>query len=156
MEYDHMMLELALKEAENAYKIGEVPVGAVIVDSDRNPIGYGYNRTIVDNDPTAHAEIVAIRSVAKNINNYRFSGMSLYVTLEPCLMCLGAIFSARITKVVFGAKDYKTGVCGSVINLPSLKEINHHTNVLQFNGDLVSNCSHILSKFFKNLRTSIS
>ncbi|AFZ83574.1 zinc-binding cytidine/deoxycytidylate deaminase [Candidatus Kinetoplastibacterium blastocrithidii TCC012E] len=149
-DFDKSMLSLALKQAEIAYRKGEVPVGAVIVNDDYIPVAFGYNRTITDHDPTAHAEIVAIRLLANKINNYRLNGMSMYVTLEPCVMCMGAILNSRLAKVIYGARDFKTGSCGGVLDIASIKEINHHTAV--FDGSSLNDCSYIMKNFFYNLR----
>lgn len=121
-------MRAALELADQAQKAGEVPVGAVAV---RNGIiiGRGYNRPISAADPTAHAEIIALRDAAKCMGNYRLLGCTLYVTLEPCAMCVGAIFHARIARLVYGASDGKTGACGSVIDLPAELRLNHHMQV---------------------------
>src|SRR3989339_795866 len=109
-------LKEALKEAKKAEKFSEVPVGAVIVFNDKI-IARGYNKNITSNDPTAHAEIVALRKAAKKLNNYRLNGCSIYVTIEPCPMCAGALVWARVSEVIFGAYDLKAGACGSVVNI---------------------------------------
>ena len=121
-------MQVALELADQAQKAGEVPVGAVAV---RNGIiiGRGYNRPISAADPTAHAEVIALRDAAKCMGNYRLLGCTLYVTLEPCAMCVGAIFHARIARLVYGASDGKTGACGSVIDLPAELRLNHHMQV---------------------------
>ncbi|AGF46816.1 cytosine/adenosine deaminase [Candidatus Kinetoplastibacterium desouzaii TCC079E] len=152
MSFDTFMLKLALEEAKNAYNIDEVPVGAVVVDRFGDVIGYGYNRTIVDCDPTAHAEIVAIRSASKSSNNHRLFGANIYVTLEPCLMCLGAIFHSRIENVIYGAKDKKFGFSENIFNISDLKKINHHANVSQSKDNIVFECGNILSMFFEGKR----
>ncbi|WP_041862237.1 tRNA adenosine(34) deaminase TadA [Candidatus Kinetoplastidibacterium stringomonadis] len=144
------MLSLALAQAEMAYCKGEVPVGAVIVNNYNVPVSFGYNRTITDKDPTAHAEIIAIRILANKLSNYRLNGMSMYVTLEPCVMCMGAIFNSRLSKVIYGAKDFKTGSCGGVLDITTIKKINHHTTV--FDGSLLIDCSQIMKNFFYDLR----
>ncbi|AGF48967.1 tRNA adenosine(34) deaminase TadA [Candidatus Kinetoplastidibacterium galati] len=149
-DFDKSMLSLALRQAEIAYCKGEVPVGAVIVNSNHVPVSFGYNRTITDNDPTAHAEIVAIRLLSNKISNYRLNGMSMYVTLEPCVMCMGAILNSRLSKVVYGARDFKTGSCGGVLDITSIKEINHHTTV--FDGSSLNDCGYIMKNFFYDLR----
>ena len=118
----------ALELAGQAQEAGEVPVGAVVV-KDGTIIGRGYNRPISAADPTAHAEVMALRDAARHLGNYRLSDCTLYVTLEPCVMCVGAIFHARITRLVYGATDPKTGACGSVIDLPAEIRLNHHMQV---------------------------
>jgi tRNA(adenine34) deaminase len=143
-------MQLALEQALYAQRLGEVPVGAVIVDRDGAIIGVGFNRTIQDHDPTAHAEVVALRAAAKHLSNYRIPGATLYVTLEPCAMCMGAIMHARLGRVVFGAFDPKTGACGSVINLPQESRLNHHTLVT--GGVLEQVCGETLRTFFRYRR----
>ncbi|AWD32371.1 tRNA-specific adenosine deaminase [Candidatus Kinetoplastibacterium sorsogonicusi] len=147
---DNYLMLFALQQAEIAEQLGEIPVGAIITDSNGMIISKGYNRTIIDNDPTAHAEVVAIRNAAKQISNYRLNNLNIYVTLEPCLMCIGALFHSRIESIFFGAYDYKTGACGSVINAISLKKLNHHAT--SKGGILSCKCSEILINFFKSLR----
>ena len=143
-------MRLALEQALRAEASGEVPVGAVIVDSHGDILGSGFNRTIQDHDPTGHAEVVALRMAAKKMSNYRLPGATLFVTLEPCAMCMGAILHARIARVVFGAADPKTGVCGSVLNLPEEPRLNHHTEVQ--GGVLEHECGETLRTFFKSRR----
>jgi tRNA(adenine34) deaminase len=144
-------MQLALAQAAQAQQLGEVPVGAVLVDAQGELLATGFNRTIIDHDPTAHAEIVALRAGAKQVQNYRLPGASLYVTLEPCAMCLGAMLHARLARVVFGALDPKTGVCGSVLNLALEKQLNHHTQVE--GGVLAQECGETLRQFFKERRS---
>ena len=144
-------MQQALAQAEQAQQLGEVPVGAVLVDAQGQLLATGFNRTIIDHDPTAHAEIVALRAGAKQVQNYRLPGASLYVTLEPCAMCLGAMLHARLARVVFGAPDPKTGVCGSVLNLALEKQLNHHTQVE--GGVLAQECGDTLRQFFKERRS---
>ena len=135
----------ALALASQAAAAGEVPVGAVVVKEGRI-IGRGYNRPISSADPTAHAEIVALREAAAAVGNYRLPGCELYVTLEPCAMCVGAMVHARIGRVVFGARDPKTGACGSIVDLPALTEWNHHG---AFEGGLLmGECGTLLRDFF--------
>ena len=126
-------MRLALDQALNAQLAGEVPVGAVImrnVDGVPQLLATGYNQPIGRHDPTAHAEIVVLRAAARQVGNYRLSGCELYVTLEPCAMCAGAIQHARIARLVWGAKDPKTGACGSVVDLFSQPLLNHHAQVV--------------------------
>ncbi len=139
----------ALTLAQQAAAYGEVPVGAIIVCDDRI-IGRGSNAPIARNDPTAHAEIAALRDAARTMNNYRMPDCTLYVTLEPCTMCAGAIIHARIRRLVFGAYDYKTGACGSVIDLFAEPRLNHHTST--HGGVLAEECAALLSAFFKKRR----
>ena len=148
---DIAWMQLALAQAAQAQHLGEVPVGAVLVDAQGELLATGFNRTIIDHDPTAHAEIVALRAGAQQVQNYRLPGASLYVTLEPCAMCLGAMLHARLARVVFGAPDPKTGVCGSVLNLALEKQLNHHTQVE--GGVLAQECGDTLRQFFKERRS---
>lgn len=142
----------ALDLAQQARREGEVPVGAVVVKGG-TIIGRGYNRPISTADPTAHAEIMALQDAARHLGNYRLLDCALYVTLEPCVMCVGAIFNARIMRLVYGAKDPKTGACGSVINLPLEALLNHHTLVI--GGVLEEETSALLKKFFIERRKII-
>lgn len=139
----------ALVLAEHAMAQEEVPVGAILVLEDKI-IGKGWNQPISSNDPSAHAEIVALRSAAKTINNYRLLNSTLYVTLEPCLMCVGAILHARIKRLVFGAYDPKTGATGSVFNI--LTDTRHNHVVEVQGGVLEEESSGLLQKFFKQRR----
>ena len=141
---DNDFMYEALDLAQQARIEGEVPVGAVVVKNNI-VIGRGYNRPITTSDPTAHAEIIALRDAALYLCNYRLSECTLYVTLEPCVMCAGAIFHARIARLVYGSKDFKTGACGSVINLPEEKQLNHHTQVT---GHVLEDKSSSLSRDF--------
>lgn len=142
---DQLFMQQALQLAAEAAALGEVPVGAVVV-KDGIIIGRGRNATISGKDPTAHAEIMAMRDAAAYLGNYRLVDCSLYVTLEPCAMCSGAIQHARITRLVFGAHDPKTGCCGSVLDLMAEPRLNHHTQVA--GGLLAADCGQILSDFF--------
>jgi len=143
-----LMLE-ALALAAEAAAAGEVPVGAVVV-KDGRIIGRGYNRPVTTADPTAHAEIVALREAAAAEGNYRLPGCELYVTLEPCAMCVGAMVHARIARVVYGARDPKTGACGSITDLPALSTFNHHGS---FEGGLLAEeCGAVLKRFFAERR----
>ncbi len=139
----------ALALARDAWAAGEVPVGAVVV-RDGEIVGRGFNAPISRHDPSAHAEIMALRDAAENLGNYRLPGCALYVTLEPCAMCMGAIFHARIERVVYGASDLKTGACGSIINLPAEARLNHHAEVV--GGILADECGGLLSDFFAQRR----
>lgn len=142
---DELFMREALDLARQAQRSGEVPVGAVVV-RDGIIIGRGYNQPLSANDPTAHAEIDAIRAAAQHLGNYRLSGCSLYVTLEPCAMCSGAIMHSRISRVVFGAYDPKTGACGSVVDLFSDAKLNFHAEIT--GGLLSSEAAHLLQSFF--------
>ncbi|MBK7017211.1 MAG: tRNA adenosine(34) deaminase TadA [Sulfuritalea sp.] len=135
----------ALDLARQAGAAGEVPVGCVVVH-DGEIVGRGWNQPIGRHDPTAHAEIMALRDAADRLGNYRLPGCTLYVTLEPCAMCAGAIMHARIGRVVFGALDPKTGVAGSVIDLFAESRLNHHATVA--GGVLADSCGALLSSFF--------
>ncbi len=135
--------------ARSAECLGEVPVGAVVV-RDGLIVGRGFNSPIGESDPTAHAEIAALRDAARNLENYRLPGCELFVTLEPCAMCAGAILHSRIARVVYGARDPKTGVHGSVVDLFAVERLNHHTQVE--GGVLADECSRLLSGFFANRR----
>ena len=139
----------ALELAQQAWLIDEVPVGAVVV-KEGEIIGRGYNSPITRHDPSAHAEIQALRNAAANLGNYRLTGCDLYVTLEPCAMCAGAIMHARIGRVLYGAADPKTGACGSVVNLFAEKKLNHHTDVIA--GVLAQESGDLLSRFFVERR----
>ena len=151
MTQDEQFMHEALSLAQQAAELGEVPVGAIVV-KDGVIVGRGSNAPIGSHDPSAHAEILALRDAAKNIGNYRLVDCSLYVTLEPCAMCAGAIQHARIGQLVFGAKDPKTGACGSVVNLMAEDKLNHHTDVAA--GVLENECGQLLSDFFKQRRLS--
>lgn len=140
----------ALTLAAEAAAAGEVPVGAVVV-KDGRIIGRGYNRPISSADPTAHAEIVALREAAAAEGNYRLPGCELYVTLEPCAMCVGAMVHARIARIVYGARDPKTGACGSVVDLPALGTLNHHGRFE--GGTLAEECGALLKRFFAERRS---
>lgn len=146
---DQAFMQIALTLAHEAALAGEVPVGAIVV-KDGVIIGRGSNSPIGTHDPTAHAEIAAMRDAAKNIENYRLVDCTLYVTLEPCAMCTGAIQHARIAKLVFGASDPKTGACGSVVNLMEEPKLNHHTQIL--GGIMATECGAELSRFFSARR----
>lgn len=146
---DEAFMREALALAGQAALAGEVPVGAVVV-KEGEIIGRGCNRPISSHDPTAHAEIEALRHAARHLGNYRLTDCALYVTLEPCTMCVGAMLHARIARVVFGASDTKTGACGSVIDLPSVATLNHHA---RFEGGLLAGeCGALLKQFFANRR----
>jgi len=146
-------MALALERAHAAAAAGEVPVGAVVVGAEGELLGAGDNAPISRHDPTAHAEIVALRQACAATANYRLPGATLYVTLEPCAMCMGAMLHARLARVVYGARDAKTGVCGSILDLPAHAELNHQTTV---EGGLMADaCGHLLRDFFRRRREEI-
>ena len=142
-------MKLALEQARLAQAMSEVPVGAVLVQDDQL-IASTHNQPISNNDPTAHAEIQLLRAAGKQLNNYRYPDTTLYVTLEPCTMCLGAMIHARVSRIVFGAYDQKTGVCGSCTDL-STSQCFNHTIAIE-GGVLENNCKQLLQQFFKNRR----
>ena len=143
------IMKLALIEARKAYEVNEVPVGAIITIGNEI-ISTGYNQPISSNDSTCHAEIVSIRKASNKIGNYRLIDTTLYTTLEPCAMCYGAIVHARISRIVFGAYDLKSGVCGSAIKLHEKNIFNHKPKVI--GGVLEKECSLLLKDFFKERR----
>ena len=149
---DEAAMALALEQARQAADRGEVPVGAVVLDADGRLLATGHNRTILDRDPTAHAEVVALRAAARRLDNYRLTGARLYVTLEPCAMCLGAMFHARLAEIVFGAADPKTGACGGVIDLSLQPRLNHHARVR--GGVQAQPCGDLLRDFFRTRRAA--
>ena len=146
---DEFFMREAMSLARSAECLGEVPVGAVVV-RDGEIVGRGFNSPIGESDPTAHAEIAALRDAARNLANYRLPGCELFVTLEPCAMCAGAILQSRIARVVYGARDLKTGVHGSVVDLFAIERLNHHTEVV--GGLLAEECGQLLSNFFAERR----
>ncbi len=146
---DETFMREALLLAGKAAEAGEVPVGAVVV-KDGVVVGRGHNRPVSSHDPTAHAEVAAMRDAAEKLRNYRLTGCELYVTLEPCAMCAGAIMHARIGRVVYGAADPKAGACGSVVNLFAEKRLNHHAVVA--GGVLAEEAGRLLQGFFSARR----
>ncbi len=146
---DEFFMREAISLARAAECLGEVPVGAVVV-KDGQIVGRGFNSPIGEHDPTAHAEIAALRDAARNLGNYRLPGCELFVTLEPCAMCAGAILHSRIQRVVYGARDAKTGVHGSVVDLFAVDRLNHHTAIE--GGILAAECGSMLSAFFAERR----
>jgi tRNA(adenine34) deaminase len=149
---DAGFMQLALAQAQIARELGEVPVGAVLV-KDGLVVAAGYNRPIGSHDPTAHAEIMALRAAAQTLGNYRLPGCALYVTLEPCVMCAGAMLHARLARVIYGAADPKTGACGSVVNLFEQEKLNHHTGLS--GGVMAEQCAALLKLFFAERRAAI-
>lgn len=145
------LMSFALKEAEKAYDSGEVPVGAIITLNDRI-IAKAYNQTEKLNDPTAHAEIIAITSACASLNNKYLDDCTLYVTLEPCPMCTGAMVWSKLDRVVFGATDTKSGACGTVFNLAQQSKLNHQMSVIQ--GVKEFECEELLKNFFSEKRSS--
>jgi len=148
---DAEFMTAAIALAGKASEAGEVPVGAIVV-KDGKVIGTGFNAPISQHDPSAHAEIQAMRAAAMVLGNYRLAGCMLFVTLEPCAMCAGAIMHARIERLVFGAADPKTGACGSVVNLFAEERLNHHTVVEA--GLLAEQCGALLTAFFRARRAA--
>jgi tRNA(adenine34) deaminase len=146
---DEVFMRVALGLATEAARQGEVPVGAVVVRGD-DVVGRGSNAPIGSHDPSAHAEMTALRDAARRLGNYRLPGCSLYVTLEPCVMCAGAIQHARVARVIYGARDPKTGACGSVVDLFADPRLNHHATVA---GGLLGNeAADLLQRFFASRR----
>ena len=138
-------MEAALALAREAANAGEVPVGAVVV-KDGHIIGRGYNQPITSHDPTAHAEVIALRQAAAHLQNYRLNDCTLVVTMEPCVMCAGAILHARVARLVYGAREYKTGAHGSVMDVFAEPRLNHHCEV---HGDVLADaCAELISGFF--------
>ena len=148
-ELDHQFMQQAIEQAKLAALAGEVPVGAVVV-RDGRVISSAFNKPISTHDPSAHAEMLALRAAAQSEDNYRLPGATLYVTLEPCVMCSGAMLHARVDRVVYGASDPKTGAAGSVLDVFSSKQINHQTSVE--GGVMGEECGQLLRNFFKERR----
>lgn len=149
MNLDEKYMKEAIRQAKKAYALGEVPIGCVIVYDDKI-IGRGYNRRNTDKNTLAHAEITAINKASKKIGDWRLEDCTLYVTLEPCQMCAGAIVQARVTRVVMGSMNPKAGCGGSILNVLEMPEFNHQADVTR--GVLEEECSHMLTSFFKELR----
>jgi tRNA(adenine34) deaminase len=146
---DERWMRAALAEAERAAAMGEVPVGAVLVRGEE-VIGVGYNRREADQDPLAHAELIAIREAARRTGSWRLEGTTLYVTLEPCAMCAGALVQSRVARLVYGASDPKAGYCGTLGDIPRDARLNHRLEVTS--GVLAAQCAAILRRFFATLR----
>jgi tRNA(adenine34) deaminase len=146
---DSHYMEVALRLAERAASLDEVPVGAVMVQGDKI-LGEGFNQPIAAHDPTAHAEIMAMRNAGSTLRNYRLEQCTLYVTLEPCVMCMGAVLNARIARLVFGAWDSKAGACGSLLDLSRETRLNHRIDV--FGGVRSEECAVLLKSFFERRR----
>jgi tRNA(adenine34) deaminase len=143
-------MRLALDQARAAEAAAEVPVGAIVVSSTGEVLGTGNNQVLRTNDPTAHAEIVALRAAGLALKNYRLLGCTLFCTLEPCAMCAGAILHARISRLVFAARDPKAGACGSVLSVMNHPALNHHAEITE--GILAEECSTMLTSFFRKKR----
>jgi len=149
-DYDKKFILLAIEQAQLARSIGEVPIGAIITDKDNNLISSGYNLREINHDPTAHAEIIAIKKASEKLNSWRLDGCTLYVTIEPCPMCMGAIVLARINRLVFGERDPKAGSVFSLYNIGTDNKLNHNVEVKE--GVCEIECSNLLREFFKALR----
>ncbi len=150
-EFDQQMMRTALKLAHEAAAMDEVPVGALVVIGNQI-VGEGFNRSRIDCDPSAHAEVIALRSAAVRIKNYRLTAATLYTTLEPCVMCVGVLLHARIERLVYGARDPKFGAAGSLLNLPESPFMNHQCLVSA--GVLQDECSALVSNFFLKKRNT--
>lgn len=148
MEHEIYMRE-AIKEAKIAYELGEIPIGAIIV-KDGKVIGRGHNTRELSSNSLCHAEINAIEMACNTIDHWRLTGSVIYVTIEPCPMCSGAIFQSRIKSIVYGAKDSKSGACGSLFNLFEIHGLNHYCDII--NGVLELECADLMKSFFKKLR----
>jgi tRNA(adenine34) deaminase len=148
---DPEFMELALEEAAKAKQAGEVPIGAVVVAGDGTVIGKGFNQPISQNDPTAHAEIQALREASNHARNYRLTGMTLYCTKEPCVMCAGAIVHARIRRLVYGVGDPRAGAAGSIYSIVTDSRLNHQVEVVA--GVREAECRLLLQTFFAERRT---
>ena len=148
---DEKYMKEAIRQAKKAYKIGEVPIGCVIVYQDKI-IARGYNRRTIDKNTLAHAELAAIRKASRKMDDWRLEGCTMYVTLEPCQMCSGAIVQSRLDRVVVGCMNPKAGCAGSILNLLQMKEFNHQVELTT--GVLEEECSQMMKQFFKELRES--
>ena len=147
---DDFYMREALREAEKAYALAEVPIGAVLVDAAGEIIARGHNLRERDHDATAHAEMIAIRAACERLGRWRLSGLTLYVTIEPCPMCAGAIVMSRVDRVVYGGTDRKAGACESLFNIPGHPALNHHPEVTA--GVLEAECAGIMKRFFRERR----
>ena len=147
---DAFYMRAALAEAAQAYALGEVPIGAVLVDEAGEIVARGHNLRERDHDATAHAEMIAIRAACERLERWRLSGLTLYVTIEPCPMCAGAIVMSRMDRVVYGGTDYKAGACESLFNIPGHPALNHHPEVTA--GVLAEECAGIMKRFFRERR----
>ena len=147
---DEDFMRLALREAEKAYALEEVPIGAVLVDEQGQVVSSGHNMREVWHDATAHAELIAIREACRTLGRWRLTGLTLYVTIEPCPMCAGAIVMSRVDRVVYGSTDAKAGACESVFNIPGNETLNHRPEIRA--GVLQQECAEIMRRFFKERR----
>ena len=152
MQDDAHGMQMALMEAEHAYALGEVPIGAVILDDAGDVISSGCNLRETHHDATAHAELIAIQRACHRLGRWRLTGMTLYVTIEPCPMCAGAIVMSRITRVVYGSTDTKAGACESLFNITGCSALNHQPEMRS--GVLADECSEIMKRFFHERRKS--
>jgi tRNA(adenine34) deaminase len=152
MEYDVKFMKLAIKEAKKAGQKAEVPVGAVLVAESGDVLSLSHNQVLTLADPTAHAEILALREAAAKVLNYRLLNSTLYVTIEPCVMCMGAIVHARVARVIFGAKDLKWGAVGSLYNFAEDRRLNHRPGIIH--GICEVECRELMQEFFRSKRTS--
>jgi tRNA(adenine34) deaminase len=148
--FDHSCMELALAEARRAWAIQEVPVGAVLVSSSGEVLAAAHNRTIAERDPSAHAEILALRAAARKLQNYRLLNTTLYVSIEPCIMCMGAVVHARVARLVYGASDPKWGAAGSLYNLAADPRLNHQVEIVA--GVCEVECRRLIQDFFRSKR----
>lgn len=153
LETDEKWMQKAISAAENAALIDEVPIGACLIDKDSNILAIAGNRTIIDNDPTAHAEILVLREAAKKISNYRLTETVLYTTIEPCAMCAGALVNSRIKRLVFGAHDERFGAVESVFRLCDTSSLNHKIEITS--GVLADECRKLMQDFFKLKRLKV-
>ena len=149
MQTDDDFMRIALEEAREAYRLGEVPVGAILV-LDGRILAQAHNSPITRNDPSAHAEMLVLRQAGEKIGNYRLTGAELFITLEPCVMCAGAIVQARLARVIFGARDPKYGAVGSLYNILADERLNHQVEITE--GILREECGEVLSRFFQQKR----
>ena len=149
MSTDNDFMKIALEEAREAYRLGEVPVGAILV-LDGKILAQAHNSPIMKNDPSAHAEMLVLRQAGEKIGNYRLTGAELFITLEPCVMCAGAIVQARLARVIFGARDPKYGAVGSLYNILADERLNHQVEITE--GILREECGEVLSRFFQQKR----
>jgi len=149
---DEQLMRMALAEAVSARDLGEVPIGAVVIDANGDLLAAASNRTIIDSDPTAHAEILALRIAAHKIGNYRLTGCTLYTTIEPCVMCAGALVNARIDRIVFGAHDERFGAVETKFRLCDSDDLNHRMEIVS--GVLADECRELMQNFFRERRTS--
>src|SRR5215217_7339121 len=145
-DYDREFMGVALEAAREAGELGEVPIGACLVDSEGQLIATSFNRTIIDNDPTAHAEVNVLRSAGEKIRNYRLTGSTVYTTIEPCVMCAGALVNARIKRLVFGAHDERFGAVETLFRLCDNEKLNHRIEITS--GVLANECRRIMQEFF--------